>query len=127
VNINNILISTSLDKKIFVSYIDNNINKIKRRHAHNITQKYLKEGMLISTGRPNRGTRRGGPGYQQFLKQIEEEQIANVKEQMEEGVENPQIRGFKIKESPKSHKSSKSKKSSKGSSKNKTKKVKVDG
>jgi WD40 repeat protein len=127
VHINNILISTSLDKKICVSHIDNNINKIKRRRAHNVTQKALKEGMVIATGRPNRGTRRGGPGYQQFLKQIEEEQIADIKEQREEGVEKPQIRGFKIKESPKSHKSSKSKKSPKGSSKNKTKKVKVDG
>jgi WD40 repeat protein len=43
VHINNILISTSLDKKICVSHIDNNINKIKRRRAHNVTQKALKE------------------------------------------------------------------------------------
>ena len=127
VHINNILISTSLDKKICVSHIDNNVKKFKRRRAHDITQKFLKEGMVMATGRPDRGTRRGGPGYQQLLKQIEEEQIADIKEQMEEGVEKPKIRGFKMKESPKSHKSSKSKKSPKGSSKNKTKKVKVDG
>lgn len=97
VHINNILISTSLDKKICVSHIDNNVKKFKRRRAHNVTQKALKESMVIQTGRPDRGTRRGGPGYQQFLKQIEEEQMENVKEQREEGVEKPEIRGFKLK------------------------------
>jgi WD40 repeat protein len=96
-HINNILISTSLDKKICVSHIDNNINKIKRRLAHNVTQKYLKEGMMISTGRPDSRTRRGGPGYQQFLKQIEEGQIENVKEQRKNSVKRPTIRGFKVK------------------------------
>jgi hypothetical protein len=97
VHINNILISTSLDKKICVSHIDNNIKKIKRRRAHNVTRKFLKEGMNIQTGRPDMGTKRGGPAYHQFLKQIEEEQIEGVKEQREEGKENPQIRGFKTK------------------------------
>ena len=97
VEVKNILISTSLDKKICVSHIDNNAKKFNRRKAHNITQKALKESMIIQTGRPDRGTRRGGPGYHQFLKQIEEEQIEGVKQQREEGVENPQIRGFKLK------------------------------
>ena len=97
VHINNILISTSLDKKICVSHIDNNINKIKRRRAHNVTQKALKEGMVIATGRPDSRTRRGGPGYQQFLKKIEEGQIENVKEQRKNSVKRPTIRGFKLK------------------------------
>ena len=120
VHINNILISTSLDKKICVSHIDNNVKKFKRRRAHNVTQKALKESMVIQTGRPDRGTRRGGPGYQQFLKQIEEEQIENVKEQREEGVEKPEIRGFKLKtEGGKRRKTSKSKKTNKRSSKRK--------
>jgi WD40 repeat protein len=97
VEIKNILISTSLDKKICVSHIDNNIKKIQRRSAYNVTQKAFKEGMPIATGRPDMGTRRGGPGYQQYLKQIEEEQIADVNQQKEEGVETPEIRGFKLK------------------------------
>lgn len=97
VEVKNILISTSLDKKICVSHIDNNVKKFNRRKAHNVTQKALKESMVIQTGRPDRGTRRGGPGYHQFLKQIEEEHIEGVKQQREEGVENPQIRGFKLK------------------------------
>jgi len=97
VEVKNILISTSLDKKICVSHIDNNINKIKRRRAHNVTRKFLKESMIRETGRPDMGTRRGGPAYHQFLKQIEEEQIEGVKEQQQEGKENPEIRGFKLK------------------------------
>jgi WD40 repeat protein len=79
VHINNILISTSLDKKICVSHIDENINKTKQRRAHNVTQKFLKEGMLVATGRPDMGTRRGGPAYQQFMKEIEERHIAPLK------------------------------------------------
>jgi WD40 repeat protein len=97
VHVNNILISTSLDKKIWVSHIDNNIKKFKRRSAYNVTQKAFKEGMLISTGRPDRGTRRGGPAFQKQLKNIEEEQIADVKEQQEKGVKKPQIKGWKLK------------------------------
>jgi WD40 repeat protein len=97
VHVNNILISTSLDKKICVSHIDNNIKKFKRRSAYNVTQKAFKEGMIISTGRPDRGTRRGGPGFQQDLKHMEEEQIADIKEQQEKGVKTPQIKGWKLK------------------------------
>ena len=97
VHVNNILISTSLDKKICVSHIDNNINKTRRRRSHNVTTKAFKEGMFISTGRPDRGTRRGGPAFQKQLKNIEEEQIADVKEQQEKGVKKPQIKGWKLK------------------------------
>jgi WD40 repeat protein len=94
VHIKNILISTSLDEKICVSHIDNNINKVKRRRAYNVTQKAFKEGMMISTGRPDKGTRRGGPGFQQNLKQAEERQIVDVKEQKEDGVKTPKINNF---------------------------------
>jgi len=121
VEIKNILISTSLDKKICVSHIDKNVDKFKRRSAHNITQKFLKESMARETGRPDSGTRRGGPGYQQFLKEIEERQIADVNEQREEGVETPQIRGFKTKVDGGSKKKTKK---SKKPSKKKTKKSK---
>jgi len=79
VHINNILISTSLDKKICVSHIDENVKKMKQRKAHNVTKKFLKEGMLAATGRPDMGTRRGGPAYQQFMKEIEERHIAPLK------------------------------------------------
>lgn len=79
VHVKNILISTSLDKKICVSHIDDNINKTKQRKAHNVTKKFLKEGMLVATGRPDMGTRRGGPAYQQFVKEIEERHIEPLK------------------------------------------------
>ena len=79
VHINNILISTSLDKKICVSHIDENVKKMKQRKAHNVTKKFLKEGMLAATGRPDMGTRRGGPAYQQFVKEIEERHIEPLK------------------------------------------------
>jgi WD40 repeat protein len=124
VEVKNILISTSLDKKICVSYIDNNVKKFNRRKAHNITRKFLKEGMVIQTGRPDRGTRRGGPGYQQFLKQIEEEQIEGVKEQREEGVENPQMRGFKTKIDGGSKKNKRKTRKAKKTNKKKTRKGK---
>ena len=124
VEVKNILISTSLDKKICVSHIDNNINKIKRRRAHNVTRKFLKESMIRETGRPDMGTKRGGPAYHQFLKQIEEQQIEGVKEQREEGVENPQIRGFKTKIDGGSKKNKRKTRNSKKINKKKTRKSK---
>jgi WD40 repeat protein len=119
-----LLISTSLDKKIKIINIGNNVGRTTQSHAYNLTKKFMKkvteEDAPRIYGRPDIGTVPGGPGYQKHVKEIEESQIQNVQEQREEGVENPEIRGFKLKvDGGKKRKTSKAKKNNKRSSKRK--------
>jgi len=74
----------------------------------------VNEELLNEAGRPDEGTRPGGPGFKDIEDEVQKGQIAWVKEQREDG-KKPQITGpkFKVEGGSKQNKSKKPRKTRK--------------